>query len=566
MEYLSHRIFLDMHSTSSQTTLRVKQGTVNRKLYFALREGGKPYNIEEDCTAIFKATKADGTEIFNDCEISGDTIIYELTDQTTSAEGLMECEVSLYDGEYNEITSPTFTIIVDGKAFKGLQVVSETEANGLVELITGSVVEATQRAVIVIPFPKLKEHTSEYTDASMQAVKDSINKIIEKSNPVILIRTSAFYIPASFYRSSGNYIFVGLSPDTLLVEGNCVKVTYIKYNSRTDELEAEECVNIGSLGSDFESIEELNASESLATNDLVYKALNLLTITPEKVIFPEDLYTTYSFGNVKVENGEMTKLLDGGSTLKDFVSLLVTVIYPETTEPSVSLSFASGKAYEVGSTVAIQYSASLSAGAYTYGPETGVVAESWTITDTNGNENTAPDVGTGVLGTFPDLTVGDDTNYTITAVATHGEGAVPLTNTKVEYPEGKIAAGTKKATSAAITGYRSSFYGTVTSKNEITSSIIRGLAKSGNALKNGSSFTVAVPIGAMRVIIAYPATLRDVTSIKDVNGLNAEISSGFTKATVDVEGANGYTAKSYKVYYMDFANANDKANKFTVTI
>lgn len=293
---------------------------------------------------------------------------------------------------------------------------------------------------------------------------------------------------------------------------------------------------------------------------------NSLRHDSEKVVFTEDVYTTHSFGRVQVENGEMTKLLDKGATLNDLMNLLVTLLYPEVTEPSVSLAFAAGKAYEVGTSTPILYSASLSTGEYTYGPETGIVAESWKITDTDGNENTAPGGAVAVAGGFPTITVGDDTNYSITAEATHGEGAVPLTNTKVEYPEGKIAAGTKTATSTAITGYRNSFYGTVTSKNEITSSIIRGLTKSGKALKNGSSFTVDIPVGAMRVIIAYPATLRDVSSIKDVNGLNAEIASGFTKTTVSVEGANGYTAKSYKVYYMDFAKANDKANKFTVTI
>ena len=48
--------------------------------------------------------------------------------------------------------------------------------------------------------------------------------------------------------------------------------------------------------------------------------------------------------------------------------------------------------------------------------------------------------------------------------------------------------------------------------------------------------------------------------------MSAEIKSGFTKSTVDVEGANSYSATSYKVYTMDFANANDTANTYTVTI
>ena len=287
---------------------------------------------------------------------------------------------------------------------------------------------------------------------------------------------------------------------------------------------------------------------------------NRLKPDSDKVVFTEDVYTTHSFGRVQVENGEMTKLLDKGATLNDLMALLMTVMPPEVTEPSVSLTFPAGKAHEVGTKVVPGYAASFNPGSYTYGPDTGVTVSSWKITDSEGHENDK------TSDSFPEITVGDDTKYTVTAEATHGEGAVPLTNTKVEYPEGKIAAGTKTATSAAITGYRNSFYGTVTNKNEITSSIIRGLTKSGKALKNGSAFTVDVPVGAMRVIIAYPATLRDVSSIKDVNGLNAEIASGFTKTTVSVEGASSYTAKSYKVYYMDFAKANDKANKFTVTI
>ena len=75
-----------------------------------------------------------------------------------------------------------------------------------------------------------------------------------------------------------------------------------------------------------------------------------------------------------------------------------------------------------------------------------------------------------------------------------------------------------------------------------------------------------MPVGAESVVIAYPATLRNVTSIKDVNGLNADITSAFTASTMEVEGAAGYTAINYKVYRIDFAKANDTANKYTVTI
>ena len=102
---------------------------------------------------------------------------------------------------------------------------------------------------------------------------------------------------------------------------------------------------------------------------------------------------------------------------------------------------------------------------------------------------------------------------------------------------------------------------------EVNSALVRGLSgKSGKALAAGNSFNLAIPVGAIRVVFAYPATLRDVSSVQDVNGMNAEVKTAFTKTVVSVEGANGYQAIDYKVYVMDMANANDTANTYKVTI
>ena len=284
------------------------------------------------------------------------------------------------------------------------------------------------------------------------------------------------------------------------------------------------------------------------------------TITPDKVIFPNGQMTTYAMGKVTLENGSGV-LVPPGGTLQDFFNNFIDEKNPETTQPSVSLIFDQAKAYEVGTKVVPTYVASLNPGSYTYGPDTGITAKSWEITDTAGHSaNTAS-------GSFQELQVTDGMNYKITAEATYDAGVIPVTNTGNKYSDGQIKAGSKSTTSGAVTGYRCTFYGTSEGKSDITSNVIRGLAgKSTRALSNGNSFTVTIPVGAFRVIIAYPSTLRDATSIKDVNGMNAEILSSFNKQTVSVEGANAYTAITYKVYILDFANANDTANKFTVTI
>lgn len=113
-----------------------------------------------------------------------------------------------------------------------------------------------------------------------------------------------------------------------------------------------------------------------------------------------------------------------------------------------------------------------------------------------------------------------NTSYTITATATHGEGAVPVTNLGNEYAAGKIAAGNKSKATGKITGYRNSFYGTLKAKDgEVNSALVRGLSgKSGKALAAGNSFNLAIPVGAIRVVFAYPATLRDVTELKQASG------------------------------------------------
>lgn len=296
---------------------------------------------------------------------------------------------------------------------------------------------------------------------------------------------------------------------------------------------------------------------------IAQEAAKLVTIdqvTPDQVVFPEGAQTTYAIGKVKLVNGS-AELVPAGGTLEDFFNVFVDEKTPAVTQPSVQLTFAQAKAYEVGTVVEPTYSAKLSPGSYSYGPATGVTASSWEVTDTEENTLTA------ASGSFPALTVADDTIYKITAKASYEAGAVPVTNLGNEHTAGQIKAGTKQATSLAITGYRNSFYGTMEAKDEITSDVIRGLeGVSGAALANGSTFDVEIPVGAMRVVIAYPATLRDISSVKDVNGMSAEISSSFVPQTVSVEGANSYQAIDYKVYSLDFANANDTANTFTVTI
>lgn len=297
----------------------------------------------------------------------------------------------------------------------------------------------------------------------------------------------------------------------------------------------------------------------------------------KNVYFDSDIILTNSIGAQTVSSGSKTMDTTGKSVQEILTMFTTEEVEPKSTAPAVTLKVPEAdKVYEVGTEVTPTFTAELSAGSYTYGPATGVVASSWSITDSNGGTQTITTAK--ATGSMTKFTVGKNTegkddesgSYTLTATATHNQGAVPVTNVGNPRPDSnsRIAAGTKSATSGTIKSYRKTFYGTKTTKEgTVNSAYIRtGLSSSSEDYKNGRTFSVSIPVGAMRVIVAYPATLRDVTSIKDVNGMNAEIKSGFTKNTVSVEGANGYTAKDYKVYIMDYAKANDKANTYSVTI
>ena len=281
----------------------------------------------------------------------------------------------------------------------------------------------------------------------------------------------------------------------------------------------------------------------------------------ENVYFDKDLITTSAVGNITLTNGQATIAATGKNLKQVFDTIFVKEKNPSVTQPSVSVSLAGAGAKEVGTKVTPSYTATFNAGKYEFGPATGCSITSWSVTDTNNAEPLST-----AAGSFAEITVADDTNYKVTATGNFSEGVIPVTNVGNEYAAGKIAAGSKSATSSAITGYRNSFYGTLTEKGELTSDIIRSLGKSNKALTNGSTFGITIPVGAMRVVFAYPETLRDVSSVKDVNGLNAEISGAFTKSTLSVEGLNNFQGINYKVYVTDFAEAVATANTYNVTI
>ena len=275
-------------------------------------------------------------------------------------------------------------------------------------------------------------------------------------------------------------------------------------------------------------------------------------VDASKVIMPFDITLAGSYtqvGNLsKTSTGTATFATKGKSVAAALQEMLSKREQPKIkSNPSVSLTATSG-AKEVGTKITPEWNASLNAGSYTYGPATGITASSWEISDTNNNKASA------ASGKFAEITVGDSTNYRITAKANYAAGAIAVDNLgDPSNPTIQIAAGDKSANGGYITGYRAWFMYVGESLDAIDSAFIRGTSNMGSTPTTQSE--VNIPAGTKRVMIAIPTTSSlKLKQVIDVDGMGLDVFGNFTSTTVDVEGLNSYAAKAYNVWVAENTN------------
>lgn len=290
-----------------------------------------------------------------------------------------------------------------------------------------------------------------------------------------------------------------------------------------------------------------------------------------KVILKDNITLAGDYTQV----GNLTKAKTGTATFSTAgksVAAALTEIFSKRlqpgnpTQPAVSLTFSQAKAYEVGTKVTPTYSASLSAGSYTYGPSTGITATAWDV-DAIDNGTTV-ESKTTASGSFSEITVEEDTSYKIVATATHGAGPVAKDNLgDPSNPVKQISAGSKSKEVGSITGFRSVFYGykaggSTLDVANLTSAQIRGLGNAATTTKPTSMTTNKMQ--QMFFAFVQPASGHAAAPVvKDATNGAPQTVSG--PITVNVEGANGYEAIPYDVYYVSNAAAASGELKFNIT-
>ena len=277
----------------------------------------------------------------------------------------------------------------------------------------------------------------------------------------------------------------------------------------------------------------------------------------ENVYFDKDLTYTANIGVKTVPaSGSGTIAAEGKNIKEVLASILAEEKNPSITQPAASVTATNVGTVEIGTHKNITYTATLSAGSYTYGPNTGIVAG--TVTATCDGKTL-----TGATGTFEGV-IAEATEKKVSVSIEHAAGATPKTNLGKAYEAGKIAAGTKTATSAGLKGVRHMFYGTLKSDAVLDSNVIRGLKHEAATKKTIDTFGAGA--GAVKVVIACP-TGYNVTKVLMPSAMNADATANFVRqaGTVNVEGAEGYTAVPYTIWVYQPASI-DASETYAVTI
>lgn len=281
----------------------------------------------------------------------------------------------------------------------------------------------------------------------------------------------------------------------------------------------------------------------------------------DNVYFDDDITYTVAIGTLAKPSGSAKFAAKGKNVEQVLSSLMAQEANPSKSNPAVSFSTQGGfGTFEIGTKKNLTYTAALSTGSYTYGPATGITAQTWEVscTGVTGTKSTA-------TGTFENV-VAEATAKKITAKATYNEGTIPVTNLGNPYPAGKIAAGTASKDSNELKGVRYMFWGPMTDADTaLNSANIRALAHK-QATSTGTLGTFGAGAGAKKVVVAVPAG-RKITKVLMPSALNADVTALFVKqgSQSSVEGAEGYTAAAYDVYVYQPASI-DAGETYSVTI
>jgi hypothetical protein len=260
---------------------------------------------------------------------------------------------------------------------------------------------------------------------------------------------------------------------------------------------------------------------------------------------------------------------DTNDAITDILKQILEKVFEPTVNPepslNMTLSFPGGISnlgnVEAGTTGDVTINASFNQGLV---KGTGLGA-SWNPTANQGvraGSATQYTINSQNMGLTPSLTINNvtvadgTTTYNSNSVA-HATGIVPQNSLGQNSTTlTQLAAGTINGNNVSINGRRKVFYGTSTSVIDppTTSSEIRNLSGSELNPTLNTTFNIVAATGIRTMIVAVPSgagyssVANGNFAVLDTN-TNLFITPSFESTSINVEGASGYDAVTYKVYY-----------------
>ena len=359
---------------------------------------------------------------------------------------------------------------------------------------------------------------------------------------------------------------------------NQINTVIVLRNDQTTAWESSDHVMLkGEVGIGY--LENGNVIAKLGDGEKTWKNLPQI-----EGVFEEDLILTYNFGRHTTSNGFVKTAAKGMTTREWLEDALSVTKAPTVTQPTASISASfTPSSGEAGTKITkVTWNGTFTDGTYEYGSKgnsaanssANTSAASWVVNHGDTQIGTTED-GSVTL----DDTIGDDAvTYGVSATVTinAANAYVPYNNVGAEVEGSKITGfdtnGTQTKTvtgSASVTGYRKPFWGIkaageAINAETITSAQVRALGNSATKTK-GFPTSLAVPANSQQVFFLAKAGTYSSLSAKDTAAMNAGVTFTKKAKAVKVEGANGYEAVEYDMWYVDWLAGIDSAKSLSLT-
>lgn len=270
-------------------------------------------------------------------------------------------------------------------------------------------------------------------------------------------------------------------------------------------------------------------------------------IMASQVYLDNDITLSGGFDKIgNLDKNATDHTLEKDQTLQSVLEeMLAKDMKPTAVNPVCSLSFINAKAFEVGTKVKPEYKFTFKSGYFKY--EDGSIMDGEQAPTFFINDEQVSD--TGVLG---EITI-TETPHKQSGKISYTTSVEGLTKPKGEATGEKIPAGEAKVTTTnSFTGFRNLFYycGDVIS-GDITNTIVRGWnnqPSTNKTIKFSNNTGYNNSTGAIYVAIPSELTI-SFASQNPVGESAINITGQFSQtAYVDVNGANDYAAKQYRLY------------------